>query len=459
MTQPVNTDAAARIAQVDQVLADNGVAFKEPIWFAAGTELIQVGKDSVELSRKNFNKKDDVAVAMDKGRALYEAQGRKDIEVDLGTLKMFSDGPNAGRITRGNGTFGLSQLCLGQLVARANPNVKWGGAYLVSVDTALRAHNVNAHLDTFRSMNNAAITAATDKIRSASPSGADITAMAKAAKDAPEPVVFRTMIDAATSKRAVYAIVSKKYAAYDLPQGAQDFLNLLEQKKLLDNAKGEVMVSGAKWSITVYFHNPIPADGYAVGDILHFFVRLKGVDDGSGGMVIESGWTRTRCVNNTTIFTRKIEGSIRHSGKSIAQRLLPTLNKALALAGKVADLWADAAQSYVLDQAIADGAGMRYVFGQLIEMGRIKLSGYSKEVLVERCMQGWAKEGGQCTKAAISNALTWAAHTQRWNSYEDIEELEAQAGQLLYAKVVIPTPEAVAADRAEASRWGLLEVN
>jgi len=65
--------------------------------------------------------------------------------------------------------------------------------------------------------------------------------------------------------------------------------------------------------------------------------------------------------------------------------------------------------------------------------------------MVERLQRAWDIEPGY-SKAAIVNAVTRAAHTEEWRSWQTSEELERAAGELLYARVWnVQVPEAAMA--------------
>ncbi len=436
-----------RINKVMNTLADNGVAFKEPLWFAAGTELVSSGKDSVRKSQLKHEQKPLLSDLTKIAQEAYDAQNRQDINVMLSTLSMTQDG----FLTRGRKGMSITQTCLGQLVNKAD-GVTYAGPYLAQLPPARRAENVNYHLENFK----AGVVAEAANGQAGCPSE---EALAKADKE----VVLRTMIDPATKVRGIYAMVSTTYERYDLPQGAQAFvdaLNNVSQQKgrrgLLDQARCEVWVSGPRWKVMIHIHNPISTDAYAVGDVLNGWVCLKGVDDGTSALSIEVGFVRTRCVNNTVIYAKSVGNKFRHSKAGIA-KLAGEVHKALAVLDNIQAIWEEAAVDPIID-AVYQG-DVKYVFTRLVEEGHFKLPGYRSEELVERLMKGWAMEpGAKYTRAAISNAMTWASHEQSWKSYEDIDSIEEQAGRLLTQEVRVLTPEQVAQNEARQNRFANLDL-
>ena len=437
-----------RIDQVMSVLADNGVAFKEPLWFAAGTALVKEGKASVRKSQLLHEQKPLLSDLTKIAQEAYDAQNRQDINVMLSTLSMTKDG----YLTRGRKGMSITQTCLGQLVNKAD-GVTYAGPYLAQLPPARRAENVNYHLENFK----AGMVAEAANGQPGCPSD---EALAKADKE----VILRTMIDPATKVRGIYAIVSTTYERYDLPQGAQAFVealnNVSQQQKgrrgLLNQARCEVWASGPKWKVMIHIHNPITTDAYAVGDVLNGWICLRGQDDGTSALSIEVGFVRTRCVNNTVIYAKSVGNKFRHSKAGIA-KLAGEVKKALAMMDSIQTIWEEAAIAPIID-AVYQG-DVKYVFTRLVEEGHFKLPGYRSEELVERLMKGWAMEpGAKYTRAAISNAMTWASHTQSWKSYEDIEAIEQQAGHLLRQEVRVLTPEQVAQNEARQNRFAMLDL-
>ncbi len=435
-----------RINQVMDVLADNGVAFKEPLWFAAGTELVSSGKESVRKSQLTHEQKPLLSELMGLAQAAYDAQNRQDLNVMLSTISMTPDG----LLTRGRKGLSITQTCLGQLVNKAD-GVTYAGPYLAQLPPKKRAENVNYHLENFR----AAMTSEAAKGQPGCPSD---EALAKADKE----VVLRTMIDPATKVRGIYAMVSTTYERYDLPQGAQAFVDALAnvsqqpgRRGLLDQARCEVWVSGPRWKVMIHIHNPINTDAYAVGDVLRGWVCLKGVDDGTSALSIEVGFVRTRCVNNTVIYAKSVGNKFRHSKAGIA-KLAGEVRKALGVLDNIQTIWEEAAQAPIID-AVYQG-DVKHVFRRLVEEGHFRLPGYSTDTLVDRLMEGWNREPSKYTRAAISNSMTWAAHTQSWKSYEDIESIEEQAGRLLVQEVRVLTPEQVAQNEARQNRFANLDL-
>jgi hypothetical protein len=54
--------------------------------------------------------------------------------------------------------------------------------------------------------------------------------------------------------------------------------------------------------------------------------------------------------------------------------------------------------------------------------------------MITRLRRAWEKEPGY-SKTAYLNAITRCAHSEEWRSWEDAEELESTAGELLYQPV------------------------
>jgi hypothetical protein len=75
------------------------------------------------------------------------------------------------------------------------------------------------------------------------------------------------------------------------------------------------------------------------------------------------------------------------------------------------------------------------VFRALIKAGYVSAPD-GAEVAVDNYHQAWLKEPGE-TRSAYVNAITRAAHESPWSNPWATDELEEQAGKLLYNHVVL----------------------
>ena len=69
------------------------------------------------------------------------------------------------------------------------------------------------------------------------------------------------------------------------------------------------------------------------------------------------------------------------------------------------------------------------IFNKVVHVANVKPAD-----MMERLMRAYQMEPGY-GKDAIVNAVTRAAHSEAWNSYEDTENLEATGGALLFQNV------------------------
>jgi hypothetical protein len=398
----INEAGADRVAEQMKAAVNAGLGFKGNLYFAAGTRLIDAGEKAFQVKRQAWENGVPARDLLDGQIATaYAAEERKDVETPVEWLKM---NPQTGLIHRSTGgnKYGagltVSKKALSQILDRAGAPGH-AGAYLTKCPVNMRAEHTNIWLG------------------QESNSGGD-------------PVVIRTRLDGAM--RGIYACVSQKYAKMDFPQAIEAFLRAVP-----GSAKGEFTYDGNKWRFRATFHSDLMPSEVVVGDIYQLSAWIEGVDDASGSVVIGLDAARVACVNLTTIYAKTIEGSVRHMGKAMLDKIAAVSASVMTKAAPFVDAWTAATKDVICEQA--SEKGVQWVFVQLVKDGYVKSVGADPMVLVERFMRAWQKEPGYC-KSDIINAITRSAHEDAWRSPWATTELEAQAGELLFQKVIDLAP-------------------
>ena len=124
--------------------------------------------------------------------------------------------------------------------------------------------------------------------------------------------------------------------------------------------------------------------------------------------------------------------AVRHVGPNLGNVVQSGIERALKKVSHFADKWSEATVENVLERYGVDDVAT--VFRALVSTRAVYVPGYASDEMVERLQRAWDVEPGY-SKTAIVNAVTLAAHTEEWRSWQTSEELERAAGELLYARV------------------------
>ncbi len=417
----IDQSSLPRIA-ADQALADEaGLVFTEGTLFEHGTVLYDSGKAEARRSRQAFDDKLPLAEVHALAGESYVAQKRIDVSMDLRRLEMMSDtglimradrqhmdgfvdADKAGVWDDRKDRSSISPLALGQVVARLGGPTS-SSSYLMNCPTDLRAHNFNAWGD--------------------------------AAGSKPKSGLVRTMLDG-RGHRSTYAVLSPQYKVRDLPQVLDVFVPEVEKLGAV-GSKGEYKLQGAGWAFYAHFHSTIKADDLVVGDIFRGVAWVSGVDDGTGCVRVGVSIERARCRNLTTISAEEVVG-LRHNSVDFDRRIREAVATQVGRISGFATKWAKAAHDDIVD-GIHGGGDPQYIFGELVRRGLVKIPGYERAELVQKLVRAWEAEPGY-TRADVVNAVSRAAHTETWKSPWYQEQLEEQAGKILYNYVVLTPPPA-----------------
>lgn len=257
---------------------------------------------------------------------------------------------------------------------------------------------------------------------------------------------FRTAlrIPGNQGSREIFSTVSPRYHVFDGPDAVDAFLGAIPA-----DGRADVLVEGARWKFKSTFHTPLLPSEVVVGDVLRAWVSIAGRDDGRGGFRVSVGIDEARCLNCTEIHAVNVEG-VRHAAEA-AKKFVALVKKQFNKIEGFATKWAEAQKDNIIAGLTDGGADPHYVFGQLVDRGLVSKGGVGREEMVERLVRH--SHGHHASRYDVVRAITEAAHVESWKSPWFTEELEAEAGQLLYNYVYV-APEA-----QEQTRGGLLEIN
>lgn len=243
-----------------------------------------------------------------------------------------------------------------------------------------------------------------------------------------------------------YRFGSTAYTPFEVPDACDA---LLSAEALAPDARMEVFYDGERARLLVLFHADEVVD-LACGDIFKVGVIIKLSDAiGSSTEVTLCVW-RNRCLNLIIIGkATKTVFKQRHTGANIRDTFTAAVAKGQATFATFRDRW-NAARKEKLFNSVNDEDGARRAFAGLLGAGLIELPGRDPEAKLQKLMVAWQKEPGY-SRADMINAVTRAVHEGTWwnNPVDGSEEVEEQAGKLLYVRNLINRVDAGATAFAE----------
>ncbi|MCC7536917.1 MAG: hypothetical protein IT379_11920 [Deltaproteobacteria bacterium] len=226
--------------------------------------------------------------------------------------------------------------------------------------------------------------------------------------------------------RSGYAITSLAYTPLDVDDVARYAVQYLP-----DDARGVTRYDGRHAVIEASMGSPFTADEAGVGMLHRIITEITSADDTSHSLMIRYKAVRVACVNCTLITTSKLVFSHRHRTPELPGLLEAALAHASDAMNVFSEAWRNANRdTYRLEH----GFDEREVFRRLVAHGHLRVVGEAPAALVEQLLGAWQREPGD-TIAAVNRAITRAANDTAWTSPWAQDELETQAGRLLFGKL------------------------
>lgn len=248
--------------------------------------------------------------------------------------------------------------------------------------------------------------------------------------------------------RELYRVASDKYASYEANVAARDLIEGCSDA--LGESRCEIVYDGERARFTFWFHADHVVD-LAAGDVFKIGVIVSLDDVRAGAIRVSVVVVRNMCLNLIILGEQTKNALVqRHVGKGQTEI---AANVRAAVEGSTSELehflggWRAARSERILDGFAGDP---QPVFEGLVGAGLIKGLPGRGPAQVEALLRAWNKEPGH-SRADVVNAITRAAHEEAWwtNPFES-EEVEAEAGKLLYVKNIakrIDAGRAVYADK------------
>lgn len=406
----VDATGAAR-AKADELLAKSlGFSPKPPV-FEIGTVVNSIGVDNFRRSRGEWEALPSIPELARNFSKRIEAERREDKLEAATSLVVSPDGRLGKRGDKGPG-YMLSERALDGIATHVTPG---GASYLKQCPPALRADNLNHWLST----------ATQYDARASKKAGCDVR------KD--KQVTLRTRArrndDPSKPSREVFAVVGPKYAAFDVDRVARE-----AAEGIGGDARGTVTYDGYKMTLDAMFHSNVRPENAVAGEFFKGVLRVRAADDGTGAIQCKLGLWRNLCRNLIIVdFDQVLVGSRKHVGAgTIVADVRELMKTASERIGLIVSKWSEASTENILERY--DLQDVDAVFRGLVLNGAVTATGIKNDDLVKKLHEAWEREPGY-SKTSILNAITRAAHEETWTSWADSEELESQAGQLLYQPV------------------------
>lgn len=384
----VDAEGKARAESDESLARELGFAPKDPV-YAIGTMVNSTGVDNFRRSRTDFDKLPTVEQAMRKLAGKVRAEAREDWEVHTGDLSM----DPTGKLSIAKQPVDISIEGFKRLASLVTPG---GAAYLAACPPDLRAEHFNHWL---------------------------------AKDDAVRVLRVRHLGTGDARKPVIYSAVSTRYKPFDADQLAEATI-----KAAPPDAKCDVEYKDARVKASILWHTNVNPSEAVAGEFFKAGVVLRSADDGSHSVKIDAELWRNLCLNLIILDCAK-QSTMRKrhliSEEAMAQALAVGFDKALEKVGGFAERWDGARLDNLVERFSLEP---EVLFERLVRNRVVTVPGVKPEDTIERLHRAWLMEPGY-SKADFVNAITRAAHESPWERYSATEELEEQAGQLLYAKV------------------------
>lgn len=243
-------------------------------------------------------------------------------------------------------------------------------------------------------------------------------------------MVFRTRYPQSFT-RECFAVVSQRYREFDLDKVTDTVMALSPAGSKADY---KYDAKSTSWMINISVGNPALIKEGTVGEAHRMGIRLTGSDDGRNAIKIHHFAERLRCLNASLVTAESLVSRQTHKSSNLASLVRNAFSQSAEALAVHTQAWSAANEQCIHDQYDGTPLSAMETFKRLIAHGYVKLPGKSPEAILETLTDAWNAEPGH-TQAHVNSAITRAAHDGGY-SWQQQTELEEQAGELLYNRVV-----------------------
>jgi hypothetical protein len=249
---------------------------------------------------------------------------------------------------------------------------------------------------------------------------------------------FRTRKNPAGQERELYSVVSDRYNR----SCTTDNLLTIIRDKLDENrnipSRSETTYDGDRLQMDIVYHTFIKPEDCVAGEIFQSGIRITTNDNGSERIRISPFVLRNLCLNLIVIDRAEQNIEISHLKSSLEDTVKEAIDSAISKISDFAENWSLACRESILD-GIYTNADPKIIIEKLVKEGYGRIPGLSKTEVTQKIYNAWLKEPDEqkWSRASFVNALTLAAHTESWSNTWISSQLEENAGNLLYNKLII----------------------
>jgi hypothetical protein len=435
-------DAAAAIAA--------GFSPVAPV-YERGSRVNETGVANARRSRVEHDAKPLVVDAATDLISRIRGEQRRIAVVPSGNIGMHEDGRVALFSTTVDGkdagdmSLALSRSAFGSLLSRLGIG---GADYLARLPAKARAANVNLWRSIISGSDPEMAKEATDIAQS----------MGREPAGTAESCAFR--VRTRGGKDEAFAVVSPEYSPFDADIIAdairrtclsaptmtttvdgQDFIADLSK------ARGRMTYDGAKSRFEVMFHSDVRPEGYVAGEFFKAGVLVRTDDTGGGSCKVVPVIWQNLCLNLIILdVARGDEISIRHVGSvaKLTAQFEKAFMRSLDKIGHFLKAWGYACKETMMEatrKAYAkcpanEEKALPGLFNGMLQTGLVSIPGKRRDVVNELVRQ-WHADNSSAktqglTRASLVNALTRYAHTIQIDDPWAEDEIQRDAGRLLF---------------------------
>lgn len=246
-------------------------------------------------------------------------------------------------------------------------------------------------------------------------------------------VRLRTRNPQPDGTRTAFAAVSRKYEVFDIHQVAAELIKLIPA-----DARATWMYEGTRAQIDICLAPTHKVNELGVGRVHRVHLLVGTGDDGKTAAEVEFAIERARCINFTRIRDERVMFHQRHMGKKFVAMFRTALSKANVALEIFGEMWRDANKSAMVDKHDGSPLSAEETFRRLIAHEYVHVPHVSNADTLARLLDAYGKEPGPGA-AHINMAITRMAHesAKDWQSPWVVQDLERQAGDLLFQKVYV----------------------